>query len=245
MDEYPLIVVPEWDYLETKFRKELLSYAEKGGKLLLIGPRTVSIFKKELGIRLMGKPTEKEQWLEYNGFLCGLKTLSQKFNFSSSAATFGRLYPENDTEGSHESAATISKYGKGKIAAIYVNLGQRYCNGQTSVIRDFLCGIVRKLFPKPMVEVSGSHHVDIVISRKNDHLILNLVNTAGPHSNPKVYTYDEVPAIGPLDIVIRTGYPPHRVTHMPGGRKLKYQYKSGEIRLKLRRLVLYDIIVVK
>ena len=48
MGEYPLIVVPEWAYLEPKFRDELVAYANGGGNLLLIGPGPAALFAKEL-----------------------------------------------------------------------------------------------------------------------------------------------------------------------------------------------------
>ncbi len=38
MDEYPLIVVPDWNYLEPAFAKELVAYVRGGGRLLCVGP---------------------------------------------------------------------------------------------------------------------------------------------------------------------------------------------------------------
>ena len=52
MDEYPIIVVPEWGYLKPRFKKELLIYVETGGKLLLLGPDAAAMFKRPLGISL-------------------------------------------------------------------------------------------------------------------------------------------------------------------------------------------------
>ncbi len=48
MAEYPLIVVPEWEYLEPKFKDELVAYVKGGGNLLLIGPKTAALFQPEL-----------------------------------------------------------------------------------------------------------------------------------------------------------------------------------------------------
>jgi len=45
LSEYPLIVVPEWEYLEPKFKASLDAYVEAGGKLLLIGPGPAALFK--------------------------------------------------------------------------------------------------------------------------------------------------------------------------------------------------------
>ncbi|MBM4027236.1 MAG: hypothetical protein FJ280_17795, partial [Planctomycetes bacterium] len=46
--EYPLIVIPEWEYLEPAFKDELTAYVKAGGNLLLIGPKTAALFQAEL-----------------------------------------------------------------------------------------------------------------------------------------------------------------------------------------------------
>jgi hypothetical protein len=46
--EYPLIVIPEWEYLEPGFKAELTAYVKGGGNLLLIGPKTATLFQAEL-----------------------------------------------------------------------------------------------------------------------------------------------------------------------------------------------------
>jgi len=37
MSQYPLIIVPEWEYLEPKFKNDLIAYVKSGGRILLIG----------------------------------------------------------------------------------------------------------------------------------------------------------------------------------------------------------------
>jgi hypothetical protein len=49
MVEYPLIVVPELEYLEPKFKEELVAYVQAGGNLVLIGPKTAALFQADLG----------------------------------------------------------------------------------------------------------------------------------------------------------------------------------------------------
>ncbi len=50
MSRYPLIIIPECDYLEASFLEELRKYVSDGGNLLIIGVETVRLFEKELGI---------------------------------------------------------------------------------------------------------------------------------------------------------------------------------------------------
>ena len=61
---YPLIVVPECDYLAPAFKKELLGYVKTGGHLLLIGPGTAALFQSELGVALEGSPQAAPRFLD-------------------------------------------------------------------------------------------------------------------------------------------------------------------------------------
>lgn len=48
MNQWPVIIVPGWKYLEPAFRDELAAYAKSGGKLLLIGPGPSKLFEAEV-----------------------------------------------------------------------------------------------------------------------------------------------------------------------------------------------------
>ncbi len=245
MRDWPLIVVPEWEYLEPKFRKELVAYAKSGGDLFLIGPKTAAMFQKELRVKLLGKAESKPQWLEHDGWLCGMKTLSQRVRLGRGARPFGKLHADNEPTGPFEHAASIARLGKGKIAAAYLDLGERYVNAATPTARKFLAALVRELFPRPIVEVSGSQYVDVQVNRIGGKLAVNLVNTAGPHADNAVYAHDEIPPLGPLAVTIRTGARPKRVALEPAGKRLRFGYARGEVRLTVPRLEIHDIVVVE
>lgn len=246
MAKYPLIVIPEWGYLEDMFRVKLLQYVKNGGNLLVIGPQAAKLFQEELDIKLLGDgPMEVAQWLEHNGKLTGLFTMSQAVQLGQSATPYGRLFQENDNIGASEAAASIAAYGHGKIAATFFNMGERYVNAATTVTRDFLNGIVRELFPDPIVEVKGSRHVDVMVNRVDGSgkLAVHLVNTSGPHANPNVYTYDEIPTVGPLEVSVRVDEQPAAVTLEPGGQNLAFNYADGRVKLTLPELDIHRILV--
>jgi len=245
MQDYPLLVWPEWDYIDPAFKKNLLDYVDGGGNLLIVGPRAAALFEKELGVVLEGETVERVNGLEYGDWVGGIKSLFRKAELSQRAKAVGRIHEDNDVDSPFEPAASIADYGKGKIAATYLNLGERYCNAGTAVSRDFLQALVRELCGEPLVTVSGSRYVDVTVNRKDGRLAVNLVNTAGPHANGKVYVFDDVPAVGPLSVAIRYGKKPNKVMLEPYGRKLDYTYLQGKIRLTVPRLAIHDIIVVE
>ncbi len=245
MNEYPLLIYSEWEYIDPDFKKDLLDYVQNGGSLLVIGPETAALFEDELNVKLSGEPEERVNGLEYGGWLAGIKSPFQKAELKNGAVPFGKIYLNNDIEGPYDIAASITQYGRGKIAAVYLNLGERYVNAGTSVSRDFLNALVSELFPDPIVDVTGSHYIDVTLNRKNGKLALNLVNPTGQHANDKMFVFDEIPPIGPLSVSIRSDKRPLKVTLEPGGKELYYNYINGKIVFTLPKLEIHDIIVVE
>ena len=244
-EEYPLLIYPEWDYIEPSFKEKCLDYVTNGGNLLIIGPEAAALFAQELGVKLIGEPTEQINGLEFNERLSNFKSTFQKAKLEQGTKSFGKIFTNNDIFGSPEIAASIRSFGKGKIAATYLNLGKSYNSGATSDSRDFLNALVRELFPKPIVEVKGSHYVDVTLNRKNNKLAVNLINTGGPHANDNTFTFNEIPEVGPLNITIKTEREPQKITLEPEGKELAYQYKNGQISLTLPSLKIHNIIAVE
>ena len=245
MGRYPLIVVPCFgEFLGAKLRRQLRDYVADGGSLLLVGPVSAKPFAKELQVRFAGPIEDGAMWLEHNDFMGGVKAASRKVVPGPGVATVGQLFPENDNVEPGKPAATIASYGKGKIAAVYVDLGARYRHGANFVMRDFMAELVQRLMPRPIVEVAGSHYIDVALSRPGGKLAVHLVNTAGPHANPNVYAFDEIPPVGPLTISVRAGRKPKRITLQPSGAELDFAYRRGRAVVELPRLEIYEIIVL-
>jgi len=244
MADYPLIVVPEWEYLEPKFKDELAAYVQGGGNLLLIGPKTAAIFQTELGITLEGEPVPVANYrLAHNGGLAAISGQMQFAKLGPKCKAFGRLQETDEANSSSPPAASINEVGQGKIAAVYFTFGQGYVSARTELARQFLNDLVHQLFPEPMVEVKGSSDVDVVVNRLGGKLAVNLVNTAGPHQHAPIV--DSIPPIGPLDVTIRQAAKPAKVTLEPAGTPLSFEHRNGEIHLIVPRVDIHEILVVE
>jgi hypothetical protein len=244
INRYPLLVYPEWETIEPAFKQTLVNYVRQGGSLLLVGPRTAALFQEELDVQLEGAPAVQVSGLEFGGHVAGIQSLFQKATLGSRAKPFGNVRRENEADGPAEVAASITRLGEGSIAAIYLSLGERSANSTTTVSRDFLHALVREMFPAPMVEVEGSHHVDVTATRLGERLLINLVNTAGPHGNAKVNVHDDIPPVGPLNVSIRCPRPAS-VLLQPGGRTLENEYRDGRLQVTVPRVAIHDIIDIQ
>jgi hypothetical protein len=247
MGEYGLIVVPEIETLAPDFRAELLDYVRAGGGLLVVGARAANFFAPELGVDMDGVLEEKtNRFLGFDKCMCALSKIAfQPVWAHADTRPVGRVHVDNDTVLPSSPAATIAPLGKGKISGVYFSFGERYARGQTALLRDFIGALAAELFPQPQVRVEGSHLVDVVLNRQDGQLALNLVNTGGPHANRDVYTYDEIPAVGPLAIRLRLASKPVSVELQPGGQTMEWVYEDGELYLTLPQLAIHEIIWIK
>ena len=244
MADYPLIVVPECDYLEPAFKQELIAYVKAGGNLLLVGPKTAALFQSELGVTLEGDPQSEPRYLARMGALVPTKGQTQVAKLGPGVQPFGGLHTAKDIGSPSQPASSITKLGQGRIAATYFCFSQGYLDERSEPARAFLSDLVRQLFPKPLVEVKGSAEVDVAVNRIGGRLAVNLVNTAGPHADVKAPIHDSIPAVGPLDITIRAQKRPAKVTLEPGGQSLPFEYRDGEARLTLPRLEIHGVVVI-
>ncbi len=244
MAQWPLIVIPEWDYLDPAFAQELLAYVRNGGRLLLISHRAARLFSEFLDVKPKGDPLTGGRYLAHGDWLAGLKTTLQPVEPGATARAVGRLHLDDDPRSPADCAATITSAGQGKIGALWFDFGDAYLNRRVPLARDFLQAIVRDLFPEPLVELQGSHAVDVSVARQQERLLVHFVNTAGPHEDARQYVFDDFPAAGPLQVSIRQPAKPRSIVLEPGGRIQRFGYRDGKALLTLPPVDIHDVLVI-
>ncbi|HEY5909783.1 MAG TPA: alpha-amylase family protein [Verrucomicrobiae bacterium] len=241
MREYPLIVVPEWEYLAPEFNAELVEYVKQGGTLLLIGPRTAPLFERELDVKIEASKGLPTVHLAHDNEL--MSGVGLRVQCGATARPFGRLQTVEKLDAEPYPAATIAPVGKGRIAALYFSFSPAYLKSRSQAGRKFLNLLVHELFPKPIVEVSGSPDVDVVVNRLGGKLAINLINTSGPHRTEPII--ESIPPAGPLSLAIRQSVRPQKITLQPAGQPLAFEHSSGEVRVKVPPVQVHDILVVE
>ncbi len=119
MGQYPLIVIPAWDYLDPAFKTELLAYVRDGGHLLLASPKSAGLFKTELTAPqvTLGK---------------GILAACDVADAAGFAAKTRELFPHPmvEVEGSPEVDVSINQIG-GKLAINLVNVSGPHATEMT------------------------------------------------------------------------------------------------------------------
>jgi len=190
MDDYPLIIIPEWEYLDPDFVEKLTDYAYDGGKILIIGGKTME--------QLPNSMKEDTNNIFYD-----------------------------------------------MIGVIPEKLASEYAAKRDPAVRAQIVDMVKALFPKPIVEVTGSEFVDVVVNRKDGKLGIHLVNTSGPHADSSHPVIDAIEPIESLTVAIRLDEKPNTIIRQPAGTACDFTYENGMAQLTLNNLEIYDILVVE
>ena len=245
MSQYPLIIIPECDYLEPTFIEELKNYVNNGGHLLVIGTGSTKLFKTELGIKSFENLEETTAFIEANQKIGGIRSSILKIDMSQEAKPTSYVFNSSDfKDKSTKIISSLNKLGKGSIAGIYFNAGSCYLDYKTPVLRDFITNRITELFAAPMVEVKGSHLVHITINELNNKTYINLINVAGEHTNSSAIGYDEIPPLANLTVRIRSANKPSKIMLQPEGRELKVDFKDGISTVPINKLAIHAILEI-
>jgi len=245
MQQYPLIIIPECDSLETSFLEELRSYVSGGGHLLIIGSETARLFQKELGIKSLVKSGLTETFIAASDRIGAIRTIVDTIELLPGAETLTAFYTSNDFRDKGKNiASSFNKVGKGMVLGVYFNAGSAYLEYKSPVLRDFINNYITFLFPGQLATVTGSHLVHMTVNNLNNKMYVNLVNIAGEHTNQSAVGYDEIPRLKDLTVSIKTGNPPSRIVLQPEGRTLKFDFQKGVSKVLVPELYIHSILEI-
>ena len=245
MEEYPMIIIPECDYLDATFVDELKRYARDGGNLLIIGTETAKLFENELGIKSLTDVPEDQTFIANGVKIGAVRSSLLSVELQSGAKSVANFYTGSDFRDKGKLiAASVNDFGNGKIAGVYFNAGADYNDYKSPVLRDFINDRIAELFPDQVVEVSGSHLVHVTVNRLNNKMYVNLINIAGEHTNPSAIGYDEIPALKDLKVSIKTIKKPARIILQPEGQELKFDFQNGVSKVVVSNLPIYSILEI-
>jgi len=245
MDNYPLIIIPECDYLEPAFIEELKKYVSSGGHLLIMGTETAKLFKNELGIKSLKTLNEDEAFYASGNKIGAIRSSIDSVEVNAGVKVLSTFYNGSDFRlKGNMIASTENSIGKGKVAGVYFNAGSGYLEYKSPVLRDYISGIINDLYPDQLVKVTGSHLVHVTVNKLNNKMYVNLVNIAGEHTNQKAIGYDEIPSSNDLTISINSVQRPAKIVLQPEGRELIVDFQNGVSRVIIPELKIHSILEV-
>ncbi len=243
MERFPVIVIPQWEYIDNadKFKE----YVYNGGSLVVIGATATRCFEKELGVVFDGETEKITAHLDMNGYMTfvgGELKMSKVKN--ESAKILSVAYENRYKSSKTYPAATVSKYGKGKIAGIYFDFIREYMTGRTAGVRDFVKEVVDSVYDAS-VKITGTKCIDLSVAEKDGKLLINLVNSQGGLESPDIFTFDYLPAVYDIGVEIKCDKAPNKITMQPSNKEMDFEYKDGKVKLTVDKLDIYEILVIE
>lgn len=247
MEDYPVIVLPEWEHIDPTIHTRLLQYVQNGGNLIVVGAQATKDFMEPLGVSFMGKIQKDSSFIAgFNNQNVIVKTDFQPVQPLKDTKMLGRQMKADDQRFPGDRAlASIRSLGKGKIAGVYMNSGNFYVKNKNPLIPQLVKSLVETMDPRLMSKVSGSANLHQVVTKKNGKLYVHLINTNGPHDNPTVMVYEEVTPLSDINVSVRLPKIPKTVKLQPGNTKLPFTYKNGIMLVRVPDLKIHSMIEIE
>lgn len=247
LEQYAMILIPEWDAFDEKLKEKLLTYVDSGGNVLVVGAKSVKQFESLLAVTFKGEDTTSQIIIGDKdlGGIAGIKTQWQPVTANSGTKEIGHVYDQRDYRYITEHpVATINDYGNGKIAALYIDISTAYNTYRNPVFNNLVDQVLQELVPDPTLRVEGSSRVHVVLGKNKSNVLVHLINSAGEHFNKKVLAYNELSPTPPLTVHLKVEQEPKSVWLQPMNKELDFSYKENRIEVQVPPVNIHSIIEV-
>lgn len=244
LDDYEIVIIPEWDYISPERKAAFMKYAENGGSLLVIGAECCRQIGTLCG-KSFGETKEFTQAyiLHEDGCFAGLADTEKKTKCRISDIKSGgdMIYEYNDLRYPMCPSYGIENYGKGKIAWIPFDFASTYCKARTYIYVDFIKKVLNGL-KRPFIEINKNFVDMSLLKTENNGLLLNLLNMNQGRHSCDILTYNEIPEIRDIEIVVRK---PYKNVSMPLGESFTFETDEETTTIRLDKLDIHSIIVLE
>lgn len=240
-EKWGVILIPElFEGLEPETLKLLLDYAKAGGSLLVNG-KTACRMLENAGIDI--SVGSKESDLSYfsgdgecYGSVYGACALA-----SSNARTVAEVC--SDPRDARRPFAVIIPYGSGRIACVGTDIGTAYVQGRQEAHKRLMRKLLCELYTPLCSLISCDGILEKTELCKDGRLLIQLVNMNGPHSDPSVPSFSEIPPCRDITLKLRLKNAVSAVLQ-PGGRPLIPEKTDDGYVLRVDRVDFHEIIEI-
>lgn len=259
LKKYPRFALSNSFKIKEKTKDLLLKYVLEGGELLLEGKDTIAIFANDLSLKLEKTLTNPIYFIETNGATLEIRDefsliKEGKLNVLSylfPAIVEGDLKCTNPPPYIHKSALRypslgILNYGKGKIILVPENIGKNYLNERTFELENFFNNI-SMAFSSHLISHNHLGELEVIYRENKGHKYLHLINLLGEHRVATVKSFNKIPPIEDVNLIINCPKEPKEIISEPDGEKIPFQYnlETAQLSIHLDEIKLYTILAFR
>ena len=231
---YDFVVIPEWLDISDENKKKLLSYAEAGGNLVILGAECCQQFGQLAG-ESFGDPIEMPQKFLLDPDGCFHMISEGRLLVLPEGGE--PLYSNKDLRDESHPAYRISAFGKGNIAYIPFDLATSYHTNESYILSGFLKRVLSGM-KAPLIDINRGR-IDISLQKTETGVLLNLLNMYQGRHDLKTGVFNEIPPMCDLEITI---HKPFKKVTLPLGEKFSYECDKDDTKIFLPRLDIHTII---
>jgi len=245
-----IVILPEIMYIRDEMKAALLAFVKGGGNLMITGHEGCKAFEDVLDAKISDECGDQKISI-FNGSR-RTNQYARIANTISTGATCD-IVKQHSTGGTGTVenpkqlvTVTKTKHGQGTIMAVYYNIFENYFRDPDFYIRNMMAELLDGLGAEKVVEYEGQKFVDIVTSRKEGKLLINLINTSGIYNEARVRAYDEIQPLADLTIRVKTDKPPKSVTLQPENIVPNYRHDAATqtVTVTIDRLHIHAVVVM-
>ena len=246
--DFPVVVAPEQSDMSEEMVTALRAYVAHGGKLLLTGAAGFDRFGAEfLGVTAGTLIEHATYHLRAADGATPLYSNNWRLLETAGAKTLSQLgtTPLLDEYLLPHPAATVHRYGKGKVLYVPADLFRDFAHNRYALTRALVGEWLRALAGRLPITVRGPVCVDVVLRRQGSRSIIHFINRAsGIPNQPQNGAVDEIPPVGPLTITWHRPTPPRRVRLAFEKSDLQWDYTPGLLRATVPLVHIHAAVVV-
>ena len=247
--EFPAVFVPERHALSDEMVRALKTYVREGGRLILTGAEVFERFGSEfLGVSA-GK-VERDATYHIPAADGGTALFSQSWRLVKprNAQALGWLGRTSltDAELLPHPAATLNRVGRGAVAYIPTDVCRDFNHNRYPMIRAFIGEVTRQTVGALPITVKAPLCVDVALRRQGPRTIIHLVNrSSGIPNQPNNGAIDEIPAVGPITITLKTLQAPVSVTAAWEGSAPTWKHRANTLTVTLPSVHIHEAVVIQ
>lgn len=242
LNTYKILIIPNSQFISKASADIISEYIKSGGKVIT-DIKSVKYFSNIIKAE-PGKIENRLIFLDGGNALAALNT-EVTDSIPRNVDVSGKYYDENYYNGNGHTASFTAKYGKGRLLCMCFDFSGSYKDNVSTAIEIFLRKQLEIMNFNPQIRVLNSHFVDVVLTKKNHNLLINLINYSGPHMVKRVRSYGEIPPLYDIEICISTEKPVKKIYSEPGHKECDFEVKDNKIFLKVEELKVHKTIVAE
>lgn len=241
------IIIQETAYMPEHIKEKLVKYIKSGGNLIVTGANTCKIFGEYIdadikdfeGNALYVEPKSNPV------YAAGVQKAVIFENYTGEElcnAFAGKM----DHSAQIYNATAVTKLGKGQIAFVGWDIISEYYNNRRFVFSYIMKDIIEAVDRKPNAYLkSGVNRVELIPAKKDDMLLLNVINTNEYYYFNPATAYGDIPPVIDIEVAVKCDKPPVSVMLEPEHRVPEYSYDGEYVYVKIDKVNIHTIITVK